>query len=95
MERLNEREQELACVARDLFLKGSPEYRVAKYALDNHFSEQQFINFIKKLPFLDETIKSTIHNNFRDISKDFSSDYAVKAGKDISDVLRELKKNHA
>jgi hypothetical protein len=69
MKRLNQREKETAIVAADLFLKGSPEWRIAEYAYLNGFTAQQFSNFLDKLGLLPESVKFTIYNHYRDIQR--------------------------
>jgi AAA+ ATPase superfamily predicted ATPase len=69
MKRLNQREREIAIVASDLFLKGSPEWRIAEYAYLKGFTSEQFSNFLEKLELLPENVKLTIYNHYRDIQR--------------------------
>jgi AAA+ ATPase superfamily predicted ATPase len=69
MKRLNQREREVAVVATDLFLKGSPEWRIAEYAHLKGLTSEQLSNFLDKLVTLPENVKLTIYNHYRDISR--------------------------
>ena len=90
--RLNQREVGLLGVTRDLFLKGSPEWRVAKYATEQHFSFQQLQNFLAKVSALPEPTRLRILNHFRDMERGDDFDESTRLGKDINDWLRRQKK---
>ena len=69
MERLNKREKDIASVASDLFLKGSPEWRIAEYAHLKGLTSNQLSNFLDKLGVLHEDVKLKIYDHFRDIER--------------------------
>lgn len=75
--RLTEREKELLAVTRDLFLKGSTEYRVAKYAHERGLTRQQFMNFLDKLDKLGDTVKIRIMTRFSEIERGEKNDESV------------------
>ena len=83
MRRLNQREREIACVAADLFLKGSPEWRIAEYAYLKGLSSAQLSNFLDKLETLPENVKLTIYNHYRDISRGDCYDKAKSFGSQL------------
>jgi len=90
--RLNKREVDLLGVTRDLFLKGSPEYRVAKYAHDNHFTQQQLNNFLSKIECLHGPSRGAILNHFGDISRGGCFDYPIETGNKLTEWLNRQKK---
>lgn len=92
MVRLNQREVELLGVTRDLFLKGSPEWRVAKYAHERHLTQQQLANFLNKIGCLLGPVRSRIENHFKDIEQKGCFDESVKIGDDLNMWLRSLDK---
>ena len=77
---LNQRERELTSVAIDLFLKGTPEWRIAAHAHRLHFTDAQFSNYFDKLGGLSEDTKFAIHTHFRDIEKGQCHDKAIENG---------------
>lgn len=81
--RLNQREVDLLSVTWDLFLKGSPEYRVAKYAHEKRFTQQQLQHYLDKLNDFDSPTKGRIINHFRDIEKGDCFDESIKIGKSL------------
>lgn len=74
MKKLNHRERDLAFVTADLFLKGSPELRIAEYAHLKGFTNQQFSNFLDKLECLPEDVLFVIHTHFKDLRKGICHD---------------------
>jgi len=92
MVKLNQRELELLSVTRDLFLKGSPELRVAKFAHNNHFTEIQLQHFLSKIAILPEPVRLKIQNYFRDIERDNLREDSQTLGKQLSDWLKYQKK---
>jgi hypothetical protein len=90
--RLNQREVDLLGVTRDLFLKGSPEFRVAKYAHENRFTEQQLQHFLAKVSALSEPTRMKIQNLFRDIERNNCFDESELLGKGIDGWLKRQKK---
>jgi hypothetical protein len=90
--RLNQREVELLGVTRDLFLKGSPEFRVAKYARENHFTEQQLHHFLSKITVLPEPVRIRILNHLRDMEQGTCFDESERLGNDLIRWLKQQKK---
>ena len=84
MKKLNAREKETASVAADLFLKGSPEWRIAEYAHLLRFTEQQLSNFLDKIECLTEDVKFVIFTHFKDIRKGMCDDKAICNGQRLS-----------
>ncbi len=83
MKRLNNREFNLVSVTKDLFLKGSPERRIAEYAYLKGFTDEQFSNFLDKLDSLSEDVKFVIHTHFRDIKRGECFDKARCHGENL------------
>lgn len=86
MKRLNEREKELLQVTISLLEKGRPETRIAEHCIRLKMTEQQVVNFLNKLTHLADPIKTTIQNEFRNLSRDGqdaddyrSAGYALKS----------------
>ena len=77
---LNQREKELTAIVVDLFLKGTPEWRIASNGHRLHFTEQQFSNYLDKIGGLSEETKFAIHTHFRDIEKGQCIDKAIENG---------------
>lgn len=90
MKKLNGRERTVATIAADLFLKGTPEWRTAKYGIDRGFTVIQFNNFLEKLP-LSEEIKNSILNHFKDLTRGKCFDKAKISGGMLSDWLEKNK----
>ncbi len=74
-------------VTRDLFLKGSPEWRVAKYASERRFTEQQLRNFLNKLNFLPSRVSDKIMMNFREMNEGDCFDDSINIGKLLDEWL--------
>ena len=66
MKTLNKREQEIVQVMVDLFMKGLPETRIAKYCIDKKLTEIQLRSFLDKLCLSSNTKMDIIHA-FKDI----------------------------
>lgn len=90
MKRLNGRERTVATIAADLFLKGTPEWRTAKYGFERGFTAIQFDNFLEKLP-LPEEVKNIILTHFKDLSRGQCFDKAKVHGGALSDWLERNK----
>ena len=87
MERLNKRELETARVMVDLFFKGRPETRIAKFCFEKKFTEIQLSNFLKKLPLPDPT-RIRIHNAYRDFHRDGRAfDEGIHDGESLESFL--------
>ena len=69
MKKLNQREKEIASVAADLFLKGSPEWRIAEYAHYRNLTREQFSNFLEKISVLSESVRLVILTHYVDIQR--------------------------
>lgn len=80
MKRLNAREKETAIVAADLFLKGTPEWRIAQYGHLKGFTNEQFSNFLDKLDCLPEEVCFVINTHFKDLRKGLCYDKAKSHG---------------
>lgn len=90
MKRLNQKEKEIAKVASDLFLKGSPEWRIAEYAYYKGLTVQQLSNFLEKLTVLPENVKFTIYTHYKDISRgDDWFDKSRQFGETLSRWLKQ------
>lgn len=88
MEHLNKREQDVASVASDLFLKGSPEWRIAEYAHLKGLTSRQLSIFLDKLSVLPEDVKLKIYDHFRDIERDNCFDKAKLFGSKLQYWLK-------
>ncbi len=88
MERLNKREQDVALVASDLFLKGSPEWRIAEYARLKGLTSRQLSTFLDKLSVLPEEVKLKIYDHFRDIERGNCFDKPKLFGSNLQRWLR-------
>jgi hypothetical protein len=88
MKRLNQREKEIAAVTRDLFLKGSTEYRIAEYAFSKRLTSEQFSNFLEKLEILPENVRLTIYNHYRDILHNQCYDQSKGFGHQLNHWLK-------
>jgi hypothetical protein len=84
MKKLNQREKEIAIVASDLFLKGSPEWRIAEYAHQKGLTDKQLSNFLDKLKILPENVKLTIYNHYKDIFRGKCYDKAKGFGSKLN-----------
>lgn len=89
--RFNQRELELVSVTRDLFLKGSPEFCVAKYARERGFTQQQLQNFLSKVCVLPSPVVTRIVNHFRDMELNSCFDDSLSLGKDLDGWLKSQK----
>lgn len=83
MKKLNAREKNLTSVAIDLFLKGTPEWRIAYYAQGQGFTAKQLSDYLDKVEGISEDTKLVIYNHFRDIERQFCYDKAKKNGADL------------
>lgn len=90
--RLNQREVDLLSVTWDLFLKGTPEYRVAKYAREQKFTELQLRHYLDKLPCLDSPTKGRIMNHFRDLENGDCFDESIKTGHALENWVKAQEK---
>ena len=77
---LTQRERELSSGAIDIFIKGTPEWRISAHAQRLHFTEQQLSNYLDKIGGLSEDTKFAIHTYFRDIEKGQCHDKAIENG---------------
>lgn len=89
MKKLNQLEKDVACVARDLFLKGTPEWRVATYAHHKKMTEQQLGNLLDKLNFLPSSVRGTIRNHYKDIAANGCFDLAKGYGEQLETFLKQ------
>lgn len=88
MKKLNKREKESLKVIVDLYLKGTPEYRIAKYLHQRKFTMEQAIAFLDKLPeelFVDKTSKICVRIHLRAILQERKpNDLAESTGERLS-----------
>lgn len=80
MKKLNAREKEVAKVAVDLFLKGTPEWRIADYGHRRGFTNEQFSIFLDKLGGIPDEVSFVIMTHFKDIGKSQCHDKAKANG---------------
>ena len=94
MKPLTKREYELANVSADLLSKGTPATRIAKYALERGFTEQQLGTFLEKLLHLGVDVKGDVLTSYWyliDDSCPHAADHAICFGKRLKERLKEIK----
>ena len=70
MTKLTKKEKQVLPVMIDLFLKGSPEHRIALYMLNQKMTENQALKFLQKLnSVLGGTVMNTIWYKFQNLSR--------------------------
>jgi len=69
MKRLNSRERDLANVATDLFIKGTPEWRIADYAHRRGFTAKQLLTFLNKINLIHYDLKFKIYEHFKHVNE--------------------------
>lgn len=88
---LNDREREVASVMADLFLKGTPEQRIAEYCLLKNMTPTQVHLFLGKLVILSAPVCGDIYNKFmekRKLGEDF--DASRQHGKKLREWLDSI-----
>jgi hypothetical protein len=88
-DKLNQREQEVVSVMIDLFMKGLPETRIAKYCHDKHMTYLQVHKFLLKLPLADP-VRVGILNAFKEMEHGVI-DRSQKTGEELNDWWNRTK----